>query len=70
MLDEAIGGPVDADADPALAMARAIVVYLRYRRDELDADPADLLRLAARAEFGDEPPEPVARWLAQQGVSV
>jgi hypothetical protein len=68
-LDEAIG-PVDADEDPALAMARAIIVYLRYRRDEVDADPIDLLRLAARAEFGDDPPESVARWLSQQGVAV
>jgi hypothetical protein len=67
-LDMAIG-PVDADEDPPLAMGRAIVVYLRYRRDEVDAEPADLLRLAARAEFGDDPPEAVARWLAQQGVS-
>jgi hypothetical protein len=68
-LDEAIG-PVDPDEDPPLAMARAIIVYLRYRRDEVDAEPVDLLRLAARAEFGDDPPGAVARWLSQQGVSV
>ena len=68
-LDEAIG-PVDPDEDPQLAMARAVVVYLRYRRDEVDAEAVDLLRLAGRAEFGDDPPEAVSRWLAQQGVSV
>jgi hypothetical protein len=67
-LDELIG-PVDADEDPPLAMARAIIVYLRYRRDEVDAEPVDLLRLAARAEFGDDPPESVARWLDEQGVA-
>jgi hypothetical protein len=68
-LDEAFG-PVFPDEDPALAMARATIVYLRYRRDEVDADPTDLLRLAARAEFGDEPPDALARWLSRQGVSV
>ncbi|HEY6398241.1 MAG TPA: hypothetical protein VIX82_12380 [Solirubrobacteraceae bacterium] len=68
-LDEMIG-PVDADEDPPLAIARSLIVYLRYRRDEVDADPIDLLRRAARAEFGDDPPESVARWLNQQGVGV
>lgn len=69
-LDMALAGPVDPDEDPALAMARAVIVYLRYRRDEVDADPVDLLRLAARAEYGDAPPEALSRWLEQQGVSV
>ncbi|MDQ6817586.1 MAG: hypothetical protein M3018_09325 [Actinomycetota bacterium] len=67
-LDEAVG-PVDPDEDPPLAVARAIIVYLRYRRDEIDAEPADLLRLAVRAEFGDDPPEAVARWVDEQGMS-
>lgn len=68
-LDQALG-PVDdaVEVDPALAMARAVIVYLAYRRDEIGADPTELLRLAARAEFGEHPPGPVADWLAQQGV--
>jgi hypothetical protein len=66
-LNEALGPP--DDWEPALTMARAVVVYLRYRRDQVDSDPAELLRLAARAEFDGEPPEPVARWLEARGVS-
>jgi hypothetical protein len=67
-LDEALG-PVDADEDEApLTMARAVVTYLAFRRDEIDAPPVELLRLAARAEFDDHPPDPVAHWLSLQGV--
>jgi hypothetical protein len=66
---EAEMGPVEFDEDDgALTMARAVIVYLAHRRDELDQDPIELLRLAARAEFhGDAPPH-VERWLAQQGI--
>jgi hypothetical protein len=39
-------------------------------RDEVDADPVELLRLAARAEFHGGPPEAAARWLADQGIKV
>jgi hypothetical protein len=67
-LNEALGPP-DADEDEApLTMARAVVIYLAHRRDELDAPPVDLLRLAARAEFHGDPPEHVAQWLTRQGV--
>ena len=62
-------GPVEFDEDDgALTMARAVIVYLAHRRDELDQDPAELLRLAARAEFHDQPPPHVARWLSERGV--
>ena len=62
-------GPIDADEGEApLTMARAVVTYLAYRRDEIDAPALDLLRLAARAEFDDHPPEYVAEWLVLQGV--
>jgi len=44
-------------------------VYLAHRRDELDQDPIELLRLAARAEFHGQAPEHVARWLAAQGIT-
>jgi hypothetical protein len=64
-----------ADLDPAvndggLAMAGALTVYLSFRRDELRADPARLLQLAARAEWDGSPPEPVLEWLADRGISV
>jgi hypothetical protein len=67
-LDEALGPP-DADEDEApLTMARAVVTYLAFRRDEVDAPPVELLRLAARSEFQGRPPDHVAAWLVQQGV--
>jgi hypothetical protein len=82
--DEPIGNPAEAeqaiaeakgaidpqDEDPVATMTAAVATYLAYRRDELDDDRADLLVLAARAEFDGNPPEPVASWLAEQGLSV
>lgn len=50
-------------------MAAAAATCLAFRRDEV-ADDEDLLRLAARAEYGDSPPPGVAAWLADAGVSV
>jgi len=68
---EAEMGPVDFDEDDgALTMARAVIVYLAHRRDTLDEDPAELLRLAARAEFHGQPPEHVERWLVGQGIEM
>jgi hypothetical protein len=62
---------VDADAaDPAVAMANAVVLYLAHRRDEFDDDPEDVLRLAARAEWKGDPPEAVVQWLGDRGVNV
>jgi hypothetical protein len=68
-------GLVLADLDPAvnngsLAVAGAIVMYLSYRRDELHADPQELIRLAARAEWKDDVPTVVADWLAERGLKV
>ena len=68
-------GDVLADLDPAtnngaLSVAAAIVIYLSYRRDEVDADPAELVRLAARAEWRGDPPEPVVEWLADTGIEL
>jgi hypothetical protein len=68
-LDEACGA-IDPDwEETPLAIARAVVLYLAYRRDELDADPATLLRLAVRSEFDGEPPPPLAEWLSAAGVA-
>jgi hypothetical protein len=55
---------------PPVIMAAALATYLAYRRDELGEDPDELLRLAARAEFGRDLPQDVADWLAERGVEV
>ena len=82
--DEPVGDPAEAeqaiaeakgaidpqDEDPAAMMTAAVATYLAYRRDALDDDREALLRLAARAEFDGKPPEPVAGWLAAQGLEV
>ena len=66
-----IKGRVDPqDEDPAVMMAIAVATYLAFRRDELDDDRADLLRLATRAEFDGNPPANVRAWLDEQGVEV
>jgi len=70
LLDESLGPPAADEGDAALTMARAVIVYLAHRRDEIDADPVELLSLAARAEFGANPPEHVALWLSEQGIAV
>ena len=58
------------DEDPAVMMAIAVATYLAFRRDEIDEDPADLLRLAARAEYDGQPPDNVRAWLEEQGVGL
>jgi hypothetical protein len=63
------GVDVEID-DPAVSMAAATILYLAHRRDELHADPEHILRLAARAEWEGDPPEPVRDWLADRGVDV
>ena len=62
---------LDEDADnPAVDMAVATIIYLAYRRDELNDDPEDILRLAARAEWKGHPPAAVQNWLDERGVTV
>ena len=63
------GADIDVE-DPAIAMASAVVLYLAHRRDELDDDPENILRLSARAEWKGDPPEVVQVWLADRGVTV
>jgi len=63
-------GALDPEGDiPSLQMAAAVATYLAFRRDQLDEDGEELLRLAARAEFNGNPPPAVANWLEEQGVS-
>ena len=63
-------GALDPEGDiPALQMAAAVATYLAFRRDEMDDDPEELLRLAARSEFEGSPPPAVVDWLEEQGVS-
>jgi len=62
---------VDFDVeDPAVQVAGAVILYLAHRRDQLDDEPEDVLRLAARAEYKGEPPEPIRDWLSDRGVAV
>jgi hypothetical protein len=63
------GVDVEID-DPAVSMAAATILYLARRRDELHDHPSKILRLAARAEWKGDPPEPVVEWLADRGVEV
>jgi hypothetical protein len=64
-------GRVDPqDEDPAVMMAIAVATYLSFRRDELNDDPGDILRLAARAEYDGNPPDNVRAWLEEQGVAI
>jgi hypothetical protein len=56
--------------NPAVSVAAAIVLYLAHRRDEIDDDPDDVMRLAARAEWKGDPPEMVRDWLEARGVEV
>jgi hypothetical protein len=67
---EAKGAVDPQDEDPVATMTAAVATYLAYRRTELERDREELLVLAARAEFDGNPPEPVASWLAGQGVEL
>jgi hypothetical protein len=57
-----------ADEDPPIVMAQAVTLYLAHRLDEVEDDPDEILRLAARSEFDGAPPEPVKAWLADNGI--
>ena len=65
---EAAGALDPQEDSPALQMTAAVAVYLAHRRDEIDEDPVDVLRLAARAEFNGNPPAHVANWLDEVGI--
>src|SRR3954467_10590481 len=58
------------DEDPAVMTAIAVATYLAFRRDEIDDDPGDILRLAVASEWKGHPPGNVRSWLEEQGVPV
>jgi hypothetical protein len=59
-----------ADEDPPVVMTQALVLYLAHRLDEVDADPQELLKLAARSELDGAPPDAIRAWLAERGVDL
>lgn len=67
---EAVGRLDPDEEDPALQLVWAVATYLAHRRDELDEDREDLLRLAARAEWDGRPPDHVVEWLEAEGVAL
>jgi hypothetical protein len=63
-------GLEDVAENPAVDMAVAAILYLAHRRDELEDDPEDVLRLTARAEWQGRPPAAIQNWLEDRGVTV
>ena len=57
--------------NPAVSVATAVVLYLATKRGNADEvrDPHELMRLAARAQWHQDPPTDVADWLAVRGVA-
>ena len=53
----------------SVEMAAAVATYLAFRRDAIDDGDVAVLRLAARAEYGDDPPAEIADWLRDAGVA-
>jgi hypothetical protein len=66
----ATDGLTDDAENPAVDVAVATILYLAHRRDELEDDPVDVLRLTARAEWDGQPPPAVQNWLVERGVEV
>jgi len=67
-LAEEFGALDPQEEDPVVQMIRAITLYLAFKRPEVAAGDEELLRLAARAEYSGDPPEPVRGWLSERGV--
>jgi hypothetical protein len=62
---------IDPQIDsPSVSIAAALILYLAHRRDELDDDPDDVLRMAARAEWKGDTPDAVRDWLDARGIEV
>jgi hypothetical protein len=67
---DAVRQGAEDPVDPTVTMAAAVTTYLGFRRDEVDGDDLDILTLAARSEFGGNPPPEVANWLEERGVEL
>ena len=67
-LAEEFGALDPQEEDPIVQMIRATTVYIAFKRPAVGAGNEELLRLAARAEYSGDPPEPVRSWLAARGV--
>jgi len=65
---DAVREGAEDPVDPAVTMAAAVTTYLGFRRDEVDGDDEEILRLAARSEFHGNPPPDIAVWLEDRGV--
>lgn len=62
---------IDVDgASAPLSVTAAVASYLAYKREQIDGDADQIVRLAVKAGFDDNPPEPVDTWLAQQGIAL
>lgn len=57
-------------ASAGVEMAAAVATYLAFRRDGIDDGDDELLRRAARAEYGDNPPDEIRDWLDDAGIAV
>src|SRR3954447_27075491 len=73
-LDERVSeavGRIDPQAEsPQIQMMGAVITYLGFRTDEVTDVEADILRLAARAEYAGDPPPLIEEWLTDQGVAL
>jgi hypothetical protein len=64
-------GKIDPqDEDGAVVLAAAVITYLGYRRDEVDDEREDIVRLAVKAEFDGRPPPVVEDWLREEGLEI
>jgi len=70
MLAESFGAIDPQEEDGRIQMIRAAATYLAFRRTEVTDDDEHLLRLAARAEYDGDPPQPVRAFLEERGIEV
>jgi hypothetical protein len=67
---EEFGALDPQEEDPVIQMIRVTSVYLAFKRGDARVGDDELLRLAARAEYDGNPPEPVRGWLSQRGIEL
>lgn len=70
MLAESFGAIDPQEEDGRIQMIRATATYLAFRRTEVTDDDEHLLRLAARAEYDGDPPQPVVTFLDDRGIAL